>query len=86
MKELSRLLGSVPGSVTMAVNDKAKALKAAGHDVIALAGAIQISTPLTTSFKQHLRRLKTVRLTIHPLKVSLPRLRLLPTRWPVITV
>lgn len=38
MKELSRLLGSVPGSVTMAVNDKAKALQAAGKDVIALAG------------------------------------------------
>ena len=38
MKELSQLLGSVPGSVTMAVNDKAKALKAAGQDVIALAG------------------------------------------------
>ena len=38
MKELSRLLGGVPGSVTMAVNDKAKTLKAAGHDVIALAG------------------------------------------------
>lgn len=38
MKALSTLLGGVPGSVTMAVNDKAKALKAAGHDVIALAG------------------------------------------------
>lgn len=38
MKELSRLLSSVPGSVTMAVADKAKALQAAGQDVIALAG------------------------------------------------
>ena len=38
MKELSRLLSGVPGSVTLAVNDKAKALQAAGHDVIALAG------------------------------------------------
>jgi aspartate aminotransferase len=38
MKELSRLLSSVPGSVTLAVNDKAKALQAAGQDVIALAG------------------------------------------------
>ncbi|MBZ0299896.1 MAG: pyridoxal phosphate-dependent aminotransferase [Anaerolineae bacterium] len=38
MKELSRLLTSVPGSVTMAVADKAKALQAAGQDVIALAG------------------------------------------------
>jgi aspartate aminotransferase len=38
MKELSRLLISVPGSATMAVADKAKALQAAGHDVIALAG------------------------------------------------
>ncbi len=38
MKELSKLLSSVPGSVTLAVNDKANALKAAGQDVIALAG------------------------------------------------
>ena len=38
MKELSRLLGSVPGSVTMAVTEKARVLKAAGKDVIALAG------------------------------------------------
>lgn len=38
MKELSRLISSVPASVTLAVNDKAKALQAAGQDVIALAG------------------------------------------------
>lgn len=38
MKELSRLVSSIPASVTLAVNDKAQALKAAGHDVIALAG------------------------------------------------
>jgi aspartate aminotransferase len=38
MKELSRLLSSVPGSATMAVADKAKALQDAGQDVIALAG------------------------------------------------
>jgi aspartate aminotransferase len=38
MKELSRLVSSIPASVTLAVNDKAKALQAAGHDVIALAG------------------------------------------------
>ena len=38
MKELSRLLISVPGSATMAVADKAKALQEAGQDVIALAG------------------------------------------------
>ena len=38
MKELSRLLTSVPGSVTLAVADKARALQAAGQDVIALAG------------------------------------------------
>ena len=38
MKELSRLASSIPASVTLAVNDKAKALQAAGHDVIALAG------------------------------------------------
>lgn len=38
MKELSRLLASVPGSVTMAVTEKARVLKAAGKDVIALAG------------------------------------------------
>jgi len=38
MKELSRLVSSIPASVTLAVNDKARALQAAGHDVIALAG------------------------------------------------
>lgn len=38
MRELSRRLVRMPTSATMAVNDKAKALKAAGHDVIALAG------------------------------------------------
>jgi aspartate aminotransferase len=38
MKELSRLVSSIPASVTLAVNDKAKALQAAGQDVIALAG------------------------------------------------
>lgn len=38
MKELSRLVSSIPVSATLAVNDKAKALKAAGQDVIALAG------------------------------------------------
>ncbi len=38
MKELSRLLTSVPGSATMAVADRAKALQAAGQDVVALAG------------------------------------------------
>ena len=38
MKELSRLLSGIPASLTLAVNDKAKALKAAGHDIIALAG------------------------------------------------
>ncbi|MFZ0546866.1 MAG: pyridoxal phosphate-dependent aminotransferase [Candidatus Promineifilaceae bacterium] len=38
MRELSNLLSSIPASVTLAVNDKAKALQAAGQDVIALAG------------------------------------------------
>ncbi|MCP4423572.1 MAG: pyridoxal phosphate-dependent aminotransferase [Chloroflexi bacterium] len=38
MKELSQLISSIPASVTLAVNDRAKALQAAGHDVIALAG------------------------------------------------
>ena len=38
MKELSRLLADIPPSATLAVNDKAAALKKAGHDVIALAG------------------------------------------------
>ena len=38
MKDLSTLLGSIPPSATLAVSDKANALRAAGHDVIALAG------------------------------------------------
>ena len=38
MKSLSSLLTNVPPSATIAVADKAKALKAAGHDVISLAG------------------------------------------------
>lgn len=38
MKPLSELLLNVPPSATLAVNDKAKALKAAGRDVISLAG------------------------------------------------
>lgn len=38
MKELSRLAQSIPVSETLAVSDKAKALKAAGVDVVALAG------------------------------------------------
>ncbi len=38
MKPLSDLASSIPTSVTLAVNDKANALKAAGEDVIALAG------------------------------------------------
>lgn len=38
MQELSNLLSGIPASVTLAVNDKAKALQRAGHDVIALAG------------------------------------------------
>ncbi len=38
MKSLSQLLQSIPPSATIAVNDKAKALKAAGRDVISLAG------------------------------------------------
>jgi aspartate aminotransferase len=38
MKSLSSLLGGIPPSATIAVNDKAKQLKAAGHDVISLAG------------------------------------------------
>jgi aspartate aminotransferase len=38
MKPLSQRVSSIPASVTLAVNDKAKALQAAGHDVIALAG------------------------------------------------
>jgi aspartate aminotransferase len=38
MKPLSSLASSIPASVTLAVSDKASAMKAAGHDVIALAG------------------------------------------------
>lgn len=38
MKSVSQLLSNIPPSLTLAVNDKAKALQAAGHDVIALAG------------------------------------------------
>lgn len=38
MRELSHLLSEMPGSVTIAVNDKAKVMQAAGLDVIALAG------------------------------------------------
>ena len=38
MKPLSSLLSSIPPSATIAINDKAKALKAAGRDIISLAG------------------------------------------------
>lgn len=38
MKTVSTLISNIPASPTLAVNDKAKALQAAGHDVIALAG------------------------------------------------
>jgi aspartate aminotransferase len=38
MKALSELATSIPASVTLAVSDKASALKAAGQDIIALAG------------------------------------------------
>ncbi|MBP6469111.1 MAG: pyridoxal phosphate-dependent aminotransferase [Chloroflexi bacterium] len=38
MQNLSHLLHNIPSSPTLAVNDKAKALQRAGHDVIALAG------------------------------------------------
>ncbi len=38
MRELSRQLSEMPASPTIAISDKAKALKAAGKDVIALAG------------------------------------------------
>ena len=38
MKELSQLLQGIPGSVTVSVSEKAKAMQAAGHDVISLAG------------------------------------------------
>ena len=38
MKELSQLLNGIPGSITVSVNEKAKAMQAAGLDVISLAG------------------------------------------------
>ena len=38
MRELSQLLMDMPGSLTIAVNDKAKVMQAAGLDVISLAG------------------------------------------------
>ena len=38
MKPLSTKLNSIPASMTLAVNDKAKAMQRAGQDVIALAG------------------------------------------------
>jgi len=38
MKPLSTLLTTIPPSATLAVSDKAKALKATGRDIIALAG------------------------------------------------
>lgn len=38
MRELSQLLANTPGSVTVAVSEKAKAMQAAGLDVISLAG------------------------------------------------
>ncbi len=38
MKPLSELLSNIPPSATLAVNDKAKALKAVGRDIISLAG------------------------------------------------
>lgn len=38
MKALSDLLAGIPPSATLAVNDKAKALQAAGRDIIPLAG------------------------------------------------
>ena len=44
MKPLSQLLAGIPPSATLAVNDKAKALKAAGHDVISLATSTRPST------------------------------------------
>ncbi|MCS7039075.1 MAG: aspartate aminotransferase, partial [Caldilineales bacterium] len=47
MKPLSHLLSSIPASATIAINDKAKALKAAGRDVISLAGGDpDFDTPL----------------------------------------
>ena len=38
MKELSQLLNGIPGSITVSVNEKAKAMQAAGLDIISLAG------------------------------------------------
>lgn len=38
MRELSHLIQSIPSSATVAIADKANALRAAGHNVIALAG------------------------------------------------
>jgi aspartate aminotransferase len=38
MSKLSRLLESIPPSATIAVNDKAKAMQAAGLDIVVLAG------------------------------------------------
>ncbi|HSH04690.1 MAG TPA: pyridoxal phosphate-dependent aminotransferase [Anaerolineae bacterium] len=38
MKALSAQLQGLPASVTLAVNDKAKALRRAGHDIVVLAG------------------------------------------------
>ena len=38
MKQLSQRIQSLPASITLAVNDKAKALQAQGRDIIALAG------------------------------------------------
>lgn len=38
MKELSQRIQGLPASITLAVNDKAKALQAQGRDIIALAG------------------------------------------------
>jgi aspartate aminotransferase len=38
VRELSNLLSSIPASVTLAINDKARALRAAGQDVVSLAG------------------------------------------------
>jgi aspartate aminotransferase len=38
VKPLSEVLSKVPASVTMAVNDKAKALQRAGQEIVALAG------------------------------------------------
>ncbi|MCP4420962.1 MAG: pyridoxal phosphate-dependent aminotransferase, partial [Chloroflexi bacterium] len=38
MKPLSSKISNIPASMTLAVNDKAKAMQRAGQDVIALAG------------------------------------------------